>query len=427
VGVAALAVVLHFAIGPSLGFHPIVSSGRLYPGVLGEALRILGAVLPVVSIALCAFNLAVIVQEFARGTRARMRAHEGEGVITALGRLVSKSRRRYGGYIVHTGIVCMFLGFTGQSWNVDKEASLKPGESFTVDRYKLTYNGSRMEVDPAKRMVFADLTVERNGQPYDTVSPAKFIYRRMPESPTTEVAMLHSIRDDLYVVVGTVNPETKAASFQIHVNPLVAWIWFGLLILISGSVVAMWPELALQEAGAWRYVRALGSVTFSMLIGLMLAVTPARARAEGSSSLHAGAVEMRTQAERDIFPLLRCSCGGCPNLPLSNCACPTADEGRTLVRAYLDKGLQREEILDQYAGKFGASYIAVPPNKGKLKAIWMLPLAVIGAGAAGAAFVLRSWKKNSALVPAGGPAPPTERDEYDRRLDDELKRLDDDE
>ncbi|HEU4538458.1 MAG TPA: cytochrome c-type biogenesis protein CcmH, partial [Polyangiaceae bacterium] len=273
-------------------------------------------------------------------------------------------------------------------------------------------------------------TVERNGEPYGTVSPAKFIYRRMPESPTTEVAMMHSVRDDLYVVVGTVNPETKAATFQIHVNPLVAWIWLGLLVLIAGSVVAMWPELALQEAGAWRYVRALGSVTFSMLIGLMLAVTPARARAQGSSSLHAGAVEMRTQAERDIFPLLRCSCGGCPNLPLSNCACPTADEGRTLVRAYLEKGLAREEILDQYAGKFGSSYIAVPPNKGKLKAIWMLPLAVIGAGATGAAFVLRSWKKNNAAArpaAAGGPGAPAERDEYDRRLDDELKRLDDDE
>jgi cytochrome c-type biogenesis protein CcmF len=428
-GAAALALVLHFAIGPSMGFHPIVASGRLYPGVLGETLRVLGAVLPVTAIVLCAFNVAVIVQEYVRGITARRRAHPEEGVPTALVRLVAKARRRYGGYIVHFGIVLMFFGFTGQSWNVDKEAGLKPGESFVVGDYKLTYNGSRMEVDPAKRMVFADLTVERGGEPYGTVSPAKFIYRRMPESPTTEVAMLHSLRDDLYVVVGTVNPESKAATFQVHVNPLVAWIWAGLIVLIAGSVVAMWPELQLQEAGAWRYVRALGSVTFSALVGLMLAMTPARAYAQESSSLHAGAVEMHTQAERDIFPALRCSCGGCPRLALSNCACQPANEARAKVRGYIEAGLSKDQILEQYANEYGANFIVVPPNKGKLKAIWMVPVAVIASGAAGAAFLLRSWKKNAAraaTAEAAGRAPQGERDDYDRRLDDELKRLDDD-
>ncbi len=428
--VGALTIVLHFALGPAMGFHPIVASSRLYPGALGEILRGLAAVMPALSIALCGFNLAVIVQEYVRGVVARRRAHPEEGVPTALVRLVARARRRYGGYIVHAGIVLMFLGFTGKSWNVEKEASLKPGESFTVGDYKLSYAGSRMEVDAEKRMVFADLAVDRKGEPYGTISPAKFIYRRMPESPTTEVAMLHSARDDLYVVVGTVNPETKSATFQVHVNPLVAWIWAGLLTLILGSVVAMWPELQLQEAGAWRYVRALGSVTFSVLVGLMLAVTPARARAqEASSSLHAGAVEMHTQEERDIFPTLRCSCGGCPRLALSNCACDYAHDARTKVRRDIEAGLSKDQILEKYAAEYGASFIVVPPNRGKLKAIWMFPVGVIAAGAIGAGFLLRSWKRNAAalnLAPAGGAPRPAERDEYDRRLDDELKRLDND-
>jgi cytochrome c-type biogenesis protein CcmF len=424
-----VAVVAHFAVGPAMGFPPIVAAGRLYPGALGEVLRALGAVLPALSIALCAFNLAVIAQEYVRGVGARRRAHPDEGPLTALARLVAKARRRYGGYIVHAGIVFMFLGFTGKSWNVDKEASLRPGESFEVGPYKLTYTGSRMEVDAAKRMVFADLAVERGGRPMGTASPAKFIYRRMPEAPTTEVALLHSLRDDLYVVVGMVNPETKSATFQIHVNPLVTWIWAGLLILIAGSIVAMWPEITLQEAGAWRFARAMGTVTFSALLGLGLAMTPARAYAqEGASSLHAGAVEMRTQAERDLFPQLRCTCGSCGRLPLSNCACPYADQNRTEVRRYIEAGLSTDQILEQYAATYGATHIAIPPNKGKLKAIWAVPLAVIGAGAAGAGFVLRSWKKNAALAAAGGPkaaSASAERDDYDRRLDEELKRLDD--
>jgi cytochrome c-type biogenesis protein CcmF len=427
--VAGIAVVTHFAVGPRLGFHPIVASGRLYPGALGEVLRWLGAVLPAVSILLCAFNITVIVQEYVRGINARRKAHPDEGVGVALVRLVSKARRRYGGYIVHFGVVLMFFGFTGQSWDVDKETSLKPGESFVVGDYKLTYNGSRMEVDPAKRMVFADLTVERGGEPYGTASPAKFIYRRMPESPTSEVAIIRSLRDDLYVVVGLVNPETKNATFQIHVKPLVAWIWFGVMVLLAGSIVSMWPELQMQEAGAWRYARALGSITFSLLIGFFLAITPARAHAQdGASSLHAGAVEMRTQAERDIFPQLRCTCGTCGRLPLSNCACSYADQNRSEVRKYIEAGLSTEQILEQYANTYGANHIAIPPNRGKLKAIWVVPVAVIASGAAGAALLLRSWKKNAALAAAGAasaaPAP-AERDEYDRRLDDELKRLDD--
>src|SRR5207244_273454 len=126
-------------------------------------------------------------------------------------------------------IVLMFLGFTGKSWTIDKEASLKPHESVVVDHYKLEYTGERMEVDLTKRMVFADLQVTdvRTGKVLGTGSPARFIYKKNPESPTTEVELMQGFRDDLYMVVGVVNPQTKVASFQLHVNPLVVWIWFG--------------------------------------------------------------------------------------------------------------------------------------------------------------------------------------------------------
>lgn len=144
--------------------------------------------------------------------------------------------------------------------------------------------GPRMEVDPGKRMVFADVSVEStSGAKLGTMTPAKFIYRKMPESPTTEVSMMHSLRDNLYLVVGTVNPTTKAATFQIHVNPLVSWIWAGLIVLIFGSVIAMWPDVSLSEVGVWGYARAAGSVAGARCVfGLILALTPARAYARGS-------------------------------------------------------------------------------------------------------------------------------------------------
>jgi cytochrome c-type biogenesis protein CcmF len=424
-GVMGAMIVLHLSFGARLGFPAIVESPTIYPGILGTILQKIGAAVPLVGVALCAFNTAVIIQEFSRGAAARRRTNPEEGLFTAIVRLVAKSRRRYGGYVVHFGIVLMFLGFTGKSWDVDREASLSPGQSLNVAGYNIKYEGPRMEVDPSKRMVFADVTVSKlDGSKLGGLSPAKFIYRKMPESPTTEVAMMHSLRDDVYVVVGTVNPTSKVASFHFHVNALVSWIWFGVIVLVFGAVTAMWPDVSFAEAGVWGYARAFGAATFSVLLGVALAATPGRAYAQQSSSLHAGTVEMQTPAEREIFPMMLCQCGDCARLPLSNCVCNVAETERAAVRDQLAAGRTRDQILEGYVAKHGTGSLSVPPNTGKLRTIYLVPGAIAIFGAAGAFFMLRRWRSagggKSQLVPAGGPAP---RDEYDTKLDEELDKL----
>src|SRR4029079_12421078 len=142
--------------------------------------------------------------------------------------------------------------------------------------------------DNNKRMIFADVKVFENGKELGRLNPAKFIYKKMPESPTTEVSMLHSVRDDLYLVVGSINPETKVASLQIHLNTLVGWIWFGAIILIFGSFVCMWPELEPEEARVWHAVRGAGAVAASIAIGIFLALLPVPAFAQGQATQHAG-------------------------------------------------------------------------------------------------------------------------------------------
>jgi cytochrome c-type biogenesis protein CcmF len=198
-------------------------------------------------------------------------------VFEALFNLVRKSRRRYGGYIVHMGIGLMYLGFCGKAWEIEKEASLMPNESVEVGGYTLTYRGSRREVDMEKQMIFADLDVERNGRALPQVHPAKFIYNESNMGPTTEVSQINSLRDDLYTVVGTIDPESKHATFRIHVNPLVAWIWIGVLVLIGGAAVSLWPDVALKEVGAWSYVRATAGLTSAVIFALILASSPASA------------------------------------------------------------------------------------------------------------------------------------------------------
>ncbi len=266
-----VAGVLHAKFGARLGCPAFVAKDITSPGLLGIVTQKLASAAPFVTVILAAMNVTVVAQELVLGVRARMAAsverNAPEGLLTALVRLVSKNRRRYGGYAVHLGITAMFIGFMGTAWSLTQESSLTPGQTVTLGDYSLTYTGPRMcpgglgcsdeeNADTTKRMVFADMQVTKAGKNLGRLSPAKFIYHRMPGSPTTEVGLMRSMGSDLYVVVGSANPETKRAEFQIHVNPLVSWIWFGVLVLILGAAVSIWPEFSWGTLGAWSLVRS---------------------------------------------------------------------------------------------------------------------------------------------------------------------------
>lgn len=295
--VMAVTMVLHLALGKGLGFPAYVVDPPTYRGIVGTVVQQLAAIAPLIVIALVAFNFAVVYQEFDRGVRAR-RKNASEGIFEALITLVKKSRRRYGGYIVHMGIGLMYLGFCGKAWEVEKEASLMPGQSAEVGGYKLTYRGSRREVDLEKQMIFADMDVERGGKALDPVHPAKFIYNESNMGPTTEVSQLNGLRDDLYVVVGQIDPESKRATFRIHVNPLVAFIWIGVLVLIVGAAVSLWPDVSLREVGAWGYVRATAGLTSSVIFALLLASSSASARESDREALTRERRQLSEQTER---------------------------------------------------------------------------------------------------------------------------------
>jgi cytochrome c-type biogenesis protein CcmF len=419
--------IVHVAFGKSIGFPAFVEAEPIYVDKLGLALEMMGRVLPLITTMLCAFNIAVVVEEFARGISARRATNANENIFTALFTLVARSRRRYGGYIVHLGVVLLFIGFVGKAWGIDKETSLHVGETYKVSRYNVTYVGSRMEVDTSKRMIFADVkvTYADSGEVAGQVSPAKFIYRKSPDMPTTEVAMLHSVKDDLYVVVGSVNPDTKVATFQLHVNPLVSWIWLGIIVMICGSMVSLWPEVSREESRAWSFGRAIGATASIVMMSVLFAIAPTRALAQ-SSSLHAGTVEMHTPLEREVFSMLLCQCGACARLPLSNCVCSTADEERAGVRSQIQAGVDKAQIYANYVAKYGSKSLSVPPNQGGLRAIFLGPLLVIVAGGISAVFVLRRWKRKGEPLVAAVPGAATMNvdEEYDRKLDEELRRLD---
>ena len=451
---------LHAAFGKTVGFPAVVWSEPIYGGAMGQILRAFNAFTPVIGVSLAFFNVAVIVQEFTMLFSARRKSGASKstpailwylgflpGFFYTMVSLPPVSRRRYGGYIVHFAIVVMFLGFTGKSWGVDRETTLSPGQTYQVESYTLEYVGPRMEVDNTKRMVFADIRVTQNGVVRGQMSPAKFIYKKMPESPTTEVAMMHSVRDDLYLVVGTINPQTKVASLQINVNPLVGWIWLGCIILICGSVLCMWPELQPQESRAWQFARGTAAVGASLFMGVLIAVMPTMAHAQtgGMSNMHSHTIKIESPLEKSIFGSLRCMCG-CPTDLLDTCSCEDAEEARDHIREKLKAGETKDQIILEYKNENaalhpGVSSVAIPPNTGAMRAIYAVPLVAIVAGGAGVVALIRRWKKPTDLdAPRSAASAKKEanegpsdasakdpKDPYDARLDDELRDLDNDE
>ncbi len=272
---AVVVGVLHLLIGDAIGAPAIVKDEIVNESTYDAILAGFGSISPLITITLVAFNFGVIIQEFYRGVRAR-RNNAEEGVLTALLTLVKRSRRRYGGYIVHAGVGLMFLGFVGTSWDLEKEATLLPNQTTKIGEYELTYLGSRMEVDTEKRMVFADVDVKVDGESFGTISPAQYIYTKRG-NPTTEVSMLHRLRGDLYVVVGSVNPTTKLATFRFHVNPLVSWIWIGVLLMMSGATISLWPDVSWKRLGVWGSVRLASAGATGVMFSILIATAPARA------------------------------------------------------------------------------------------------------------------------------------------------------
>ena len=253
-GLAAAA--LHLGLGRRLGVPAFVEIEPALHNWLGTVMAAIVGKLPVVTVALVVFNVTVVVQEFARGVRAR-RARQSESVTTALVTLIGRSRRRYGGYLVHVGIAVMFLGFAGRAWGTNTESSLRVGQQVTVGNYTLTYVGMRETRDEEKQMLFADVDVQLDGKSLGRLGPAKVVYDDNPEQPSSEVGLIRRWNEDLYVIVGMLSRRDEVASFQIHVNPLVSLVWLGIILASLAGLVAMWPEGLLRRAGAFGYVRRL--------------------------------------------------------------------------------------------------------------------------------------------------------------------------
>ena len=183
--------------------------------------------------------LATIVQEFHKGARAR-KAHRGGSYAAALVDLTLVNTQRYGGYIVHLGMVLIFVGIAGMAFDTDVKADVSPGESVHVGGYDIKLLRMNSGDTPNYEWLSSELEVSKNGKVLGVYEPQKHLYKAS-QQPTSEVRRHATWVEDVYLVFASVTDENKA-TIQVFVKPLVRWVWIGGIVMFLGTFVTLVPD-----------------------------------------------------------------------------------------------------------------------------------------------------------------------------------------
>ncbi len=206
----------------------------------------IGAV-PLAIWSLCAFVTGTIVQEYARAIRARTRGGR-ESVPAALAALLRKNQRRYGGYIVHLGVVCILLGIAGAAFNEERLENVDPGSAVELNGYRLEYLTARAIPEQHYGGAVARLALYQGTRPLAVMAPEKRVYF-VEQQPASIPSVYSTLGEDLYVVLTAIEPD-GSATLKIYRNPLVNWIWIGGAVFVAGALVLLWPHPAGRRESA---------------------------------------------------------------------------------------------------------------------------------------------------------------------------------
>jgi cytochrome c-type biogenesis protein CcmF len=194
-----------------------------------------------ITFVICSFVLTSIFIEFWKGAMSRMGLHE-ENFFSALSTLTWRNKRRYGGYVVHIGVVMVFAGIAGsQSYSIHDQKHLKIGESLVLNDYTLTYERlSVVEATSKKTRVIATIGVYKEGKRVWVGRPEKEFYKEQNQ-PVTEVDVWSTWKEDVYLILADFT-EDESATIKAYINPMVKWLWTGGWTMAFGTVICMWPD-----------------------------------------------------------------------------------------------------------------------------------------------------------------------------------------
>ena len=189
---------------------------------------------------LCLFVTWTIAFEFYRGARA-MRARTGQNLAAAAVELTRRNTRRYGGYIVHMGVVLMFVGFAGAAFNKNQTVEVKVGDAFQLGRYELRVLDLKQGESPNYSWDHAVIGISAGGTSLGTLEPERRFYTSSQQG-SSEVSIRRRLNEDLYLNFAGMNQDNTKAVIQAYVFPLVSWIWIGFWVLVMGTLICLVPS-----------------------------------------------------------------------------------------------------------------------------------------------------------------------------------------
>lgn len=244
-------LVLAMGIGPLLAWRR-TSMQALWrnvcvPAIVAALFAIILPLLGVTSViadigfAICAFTASAIFYELWRG--ARVRHSHGEPYVLAVFMLFNRYRQRYGGYIVHLGMVALTLGIIGsQFFQQQQDATLNAGQSVTIAGYQFTFLGNINTQNSDNQNITAQLEIWQNGQLLRYIYPGRTVYTNFKNQPVSQISITTMPNlTDVYVFLSDWQGAGQA-QIRVFINPLVALVWYGGLFMLIGGIICWWPE-----------------------------------------------------------------------------------------------------------------------------------------------------------------------------------------
>src|SRR5579864_3854197 len=193
-----------------------------------------------VSFALCAFVAATVLMEFFKGASA-IRAKDSTNLFRAMFELTYRNTRRYGGYLVHVGVVCMFIGFTGKAFDIDKTLQVVPGQTMQLGRYDLQIGKVESGQNSDYQWQILNVNVSKDGESLGVMRPEQRFYTAARQ-PSSVVAIRRRLNEDLYLNFAGTSNDQKGLVLQSYVFPLVNWIWIGYWVVLFGTIICLIPS-----------------------------------------------------------------------------------------------------------------------------------------------------------------------------------------
>jgi cytochrome c-type biogenesis protein CcmF len=242
-------LIVAMGIGPLLAWRR-TSSAALWrnvsvPVVLAALCAVILPLVGVTNVAAnigfsaCAFTAGAILYELWRGVRVRH--NHGEAYPVALYMLFNRYRQRYGGYLVHLGLILLAAGIIGSHFfQVQRDAVLKDGQEISVNGYRIVYRGNIDMHQPGSEVVIAQVQVWRDGQLLTYTYPGRTFYRNFDNQPASQISILTYGFNDLYVLLDNWDGPSQA-TLRVFVNPLMPLLWYGGVLMLLGGVICWWP------------------------------------------------------------------------------------------------------------------------------------------------------------------------------------------